>query len=132
MSEAEDAQRKRGRPLGSGPVARLRRELLQDGQLDKLVKKTYTMAMAGDVAAIRILLDRVVPALRAQLAPIALDLPPGTLTDHARALLTAAACGQLPADVASELIRAVAAVVAVEQNDELRRRLDALEFEGIA
>ena len=132
MTETEDAQRKRGRPLGAGPVARLRLLLLKDGQLDKLVAKTYTMALAGDVAAIRILLERVVPALRMQSAPVMIDLPAGTLTEQARALLTAAASGQLPADVASELIRAVAAVVSVEQGDEVKRRLDAIEHGDLA
>ena len=132
MSQPEEAQRKPGRPFGSGPVARLRRELLKDGQLEALVVKTYEMALAGDVSAIRILLDRVVPALRMQSAPVTIDLPPGNLSDQARFMLKAAASGELPADVAGELIRAVAAVVAVEQGDELRRRLDSLEHGDLA
>lgn len=132
MSEASGDKRKPGRPVGDGPVARLRRELLKDGQLDKLVKKTYDLAMAGDVAAIRILLDRVVPALRTQAAPVALTLPAGTLSDQARALLTATAAGELAPDIASELIRAVAAVVSVEQGDEVKRRLDAIEHGDLA
>ena len=132
MSSEPDGKRQPGRPVGSGPVARLRHELLKDGQLDKLVKKTVEMALAGDIAAIRVLLDRAIPTLRAQAAPVALALPTGTLTEQARALLTAAAAGHLPADIASELIRAAAGVVAIEQADELRRRLDAIEFGGIA
>jgi len=129
MSEAEGDQRKVGRPLGAGPVARLRRELLADGKLEKLIAKTYKLAMAGDLAAIRILLDRGLPPLRPSSEPVEFDLPAGTLTEQARALLEAAACGQLPADVASELIRAAAGVAAIDQGDEVRRRLDALERE---
>ena len=129
---AADEKRKPGRPIGAGPVARLRQELLKDGQLDRLIQKTYRLAMDGDVAAIRILLDRVIPALRTQAAPVSLTLPASSLTDQARALLNAAAAGDLPADIAAELIRAVAGVVAVEQGDDLRRRLDALEHGDLA
>lgn len=132
MSTEPDGKRPPGRPFGTGPVATLRRQLLKDGQLDKLVTKTYDLAMDGDVAAIRILLERVIPALRTQAAPVALALPAGTLTEQARALLTAAAAGELPADIASELIRAAAGVVAIEQGDELRRRLDAIEHGDLA
>lgn len=129
---ATDEKRKRGPPVGTGPVARLRQELLKDGQLDRLIQKTYRLAMDGDVAAIRILLERVIPALRTQAAPVSLTLPVGTLTEKAHAMLQAAAAGELPADVAAQLIQAAAAVVGVEQGDDLRRRLDALEHGDLA
>ena len=116
-----------GRPPGVGPVARLRKELLTDGKLDKLVQKTYELAMAGDVAAIRILLDRAIPPLRAQAAPVQFEMTNGTLTAQAKALLAAAAAGELSPDVASELISALARVVQIDQGDELRRRIDALD-----
>lgn len=127
MDEQPQDKRGRGRPAGQGVVARLRRELLEDGKLGKLVDKTYDLAMAGDVSAIRILLDRVIPALRVQAAPVQFDLPAGTPTEQARALLTAAAAGELPPDVAAELIAACGRLVAIEQGDELRKRLDALD-----
>lgn len=126
------AKRPNGRPVGSGPVARLRRELLTDGKLDALVLKTYELAMAGDVAAIRILLDRVVPALRSQAALVSIALPTGSLTDQAKALLRAVADGGISSDQGAELIAAIGRVVQVEQGDELRRRLDAIEHGDLA
>ena len=131
MSETA-AKRKMGRPLGAGPVSRLRRELLADGKLDKLVAKTFQLAMAGDVSAIRILLDRAIPSLRPQAAPVVFALAPGTPTEQARALLAAAAAGELPVDMASELITACARLVAIEQGDEFRKRLDALDHGDLA
>jgi len=127
MTQQTSPTKTRGRPHGAGPVARLRKELLADGKLDKLLVKTYELAMAGDVAAVRILLDRVIPPLRAQAAPVQFALTGNTLTAQAKALLAAAAAGELPPDVASELISALARVVQIDQGDELRRRLDALD-----
>ena len=131
MSETA-AKRKMGRPPGAGPVAALRRELLTDGKLDKLVAKTFTLAMGGNISAIRILLDRVIAPLRSQAAPVTFALPLGTPTEQARALLAAAAAGELPVDLASELITACARLVAIEQNDEFKKRLDALDNGDLA
>ena len=121
-----------GRTPGVGAAALLRRALASDGDLTKLVKKVRAQALAGCTISQKMLLDRCIPVLKTQSAPVQVDLPGDSLTEQARALLNAAAAGELPADVASELIRAVAGVVAVEQGDELRRRLDALEHGDLA
>lgn len=121
-----------GRPPGLGVVAQLRAELLPGDKLSALVTKVYDLALAGNMAAVRILLDRVLPPLRAQAARVQVDVPAGTLTDQAKALLAAATTGAISTDQAAELITAISRVVQVEQGDELRRRLDALEFGDIA
>jgi hypothetical protein len=127
MAENLDEARTRGRPKGSGPVAQLRRQLIDGGRLEKLVARVYSAAMNGDMAAMRILLDRVLPPLRAVHLPVALALPDGSLTDQAKAILKAATDGTLPPDVAAELIGALAKVAGVDQVDELRRQVEALE-----
>ena len=122
-----------GRPVGLGPVATLRREMLAGGKLEDLVEKVYGLALQGDLVAARLILDRAWPALRSQAALVNVPLNPAdTLTAKATALLHAAAAGELPSDVASDLIRAVASVSTIEQGDELRKRLDALEFGDLA
>jgi len=122
-----------GRSPGTGVVAQLRRQLLAEGKVTALVDKAFELAMAGDVTAMRLLLDRVVPALRTQAALVHVQLNPAdTLTTKATALLQAAADGDLPSDVASELLRAVSSVCAISESDELRKRLDALEFGDLA
>jgi hypothetical protein len=124
-----EPKRPPGRPHGSGPVARLRAQLLTGGQLDKVISKLHDLALAGDVAAARVLLDRILPPLRSQAAPVQIAPLTGSLTDQAKALLKAATDGTLPVDLAAELIRAVAATAGVDQVDELRRRLEAMEKE---
>ena len=120
------------RPIGTGAVARLRNELLVEGKVGPLVDKVYELAMTGDMVAARLILDRVVPALRTQAAPVSVALGNGSLADKALALLTAATSGTLPADIASELITALSRIVSIEQATELKARLDALEFKDFA
>ena len=120
------------RPPGRGVVATLRRELLAEGKVTPLVDKVYELAMAGDLVAARLILDRVVPALRTQAARIAFDLPEGGLLNQAQALLHAAASGELSSDQAAELITAVSRITSIQDGDELRRRLDAIEYRDIA
>jgi len=112
-----------GRLPGTGVVARLRRELLGEGKVTQLVDKAFEMAMAGDAPAMCLLLDRVLPALRIRAVLVSVPLNPAdTLTAKATALLQAAADGELPADIASELIRAVASVCAITEAEDLRQR----------
>lgn len=121
-----------GRPVGRGVVARLRNELLGEAKVTDLVSKVYALALAGDMTAARLLLDRVLPVLKTQAAPVSLALPAGTLVEKAMALLHAATTGQLPPDVAGELITALSRVVAIESGTELKARMDALEYGDFA
>lgn len=132
MSRKGTTNNPAGRPPGAGAVAALRKELIADDKVKPLVAKVYEMAIAGDLVAARLILDRVVPALRTQAAPVSIELPAGTLTEKALALLTAAATGALPPDIASELITALSRIVAIEQATELKARLDALELGDFA
>jgi hypothetical protein len=109
-------------------VAELRARLSEGGRLAKLIDKTFELAMAGDPAAIRIILDRVLPALRAQAAPVHVDLTGATPTQQARALVAAAARGDIPSDVAAEMVGMLAKVALIEQVDEMRHQLDQLRF----
>ena len=114
-------------------MATLRREMLAGGKLEALVEKVYAAALAGDMTAARLLLDRALPALRTQAALVHVELDPAaTLTARAEALLMATAAGQIPSCSGAELIRSIAALTGIEQADELRKRLDALEFGDLA
>ncbi|MFO1267140.1 MAG: hypothetical protein U1F67_10430 [Rubrivivax sp.] len=109
----------------------LRKQLL-DAAPD-VIAKTIELAKAGDPVALRLVLERVLPALRTEARLLELALPEGaTLTEQAKALVEAAAKGELPTDHAAELVRALTGVVTVEQGDELRKRLEALEHADLA
>src|SRR5260370_41064183 len=63
-----------GRPLGSRNQATVLMESLLEGQAEQLIQKTIKLAMAGDMNAMRLCLERVIPPRKDR--PIQLSLPP--------------------------------------------------------
>ena len=115
-----------GRPHGRGPVAEMRAALATD--LDKIISSLKAQALAGDPQAIRIILDRVLPALRPVDMPTVLALPvDGTLADQARAVVQAAADGDLAPTQAAQIVTALGGVAKIVETTELVRRIEALE-----
>jgi hypothetical protein len=115
-----------GRPPGRGPVAEMRAALATD--LDKIIDTLKAQALAGDPQAIRIILDRVLPALRPVDMPTTLALPAGgTLADQARAVVQAAADGDLSPAQAAQIVTALGGVAKIIETTELVRRIEALE-----
>jgi hypothetical protein len=86
-----------GRPRGSRNKATLALEALLEEGAEPLISKAMTMALAGDTAAMRLCLERILPARRDRL--IHLDLPPiGNAKEISGALstiLTAIGEGQI-------------------------------------
>ena len=115
-----------GRPRGRGPVAEMRATLATD--LDNIIDTLRAQALAGDPQAIRIILDRVLPALRPVDLPTTLVLPAdGTLADQARAVVQAAADGELAPAQAAQIVSALGGVAKIIETTELVRRIEALE-----
>ena len=115
-----------GRPPGRGPVAEMRVKLATD--LDKIIDTLKAQALAGDAQAIRIILDRVLPALRPVDMPTTLALPAdGTLADQARAVVQAAADGDLAPAHAMQIVTALGGVAKIIETTDLMRRIEALE-----
>lgn len=115
-----------GRPPGRGPVAEMRAALATD--LHQIIDTLRTQALAGDVQAARILLDRVFPTVRPVESPTTLDLPTdGTLADQARAVVQAAADGNLAPTQAAQIVTALGGVAKIIETSELVRRIEALE-----
>jgi hypothetical protein len=84
-------------------------------------------AKAGDMTACRLMLERLVPAIKPASEPVSFDLSDGTPTDQARSILAAIAAGDIPPDQGKALIEALASVARIAEIDELCRRLAALE-----
>ena len=114
----------KGRTPGSGEVAKLRAELAQHlpAAIEALVKKIHK----GDVAAIRVYLDRVLPPLKAVDRPVSLPLPEG-LAAQGQVVIEALGRGDITPDEATGIMQAVAAQARVVEVDELERRVAALE-----
>lgn len=116
----------KGRPPGQSAITKMRATLAADapGILAGLV----TAAKAGDVQAARLILERVLPPVKAVEQAVALVLPEGgTLTAKASAVLTAAAAGVLAPTQAAQLIAALGTVAKISEVDELAARITALE-----
>ena len=115
----------KGRPAGSGEVAKLRAAIA--GQVPAILESLTAAALAGDVQAARLLLERTLPALKPAEQAQALHLPDGTLTDQGRAVLAAVAAGELAPGQGAALLGAIGTLARVAEVDELARRIEALE-----
>jgi hypothetical protein len=116
-----------GRPPGKGDVAKLRADIAD--RVPQLLGQLFTQAMAGDVGAARLLLERAIAPLKAIEAPQALHLPDGTLTEQGRAVLGAVAAGELAPGQGAALLGAIGTLARVTEVDELTRRIEKLEAE---
>lgn len=62
-----------GRPSGSRNKATLALESLLDGQAEALTQKAVDMALSGDIQALRICMERIIPPRKSR--PIKIALP---------------------------------------------------------
>src|ERR1700709_1369457 len=102
-----------GRPRGSRNATTLALETLLDGQATALTQKAIDLAFTGDMAALRLCLDRILPPRKDR--PVTFALPPINGAQDAAAtvsaVLAAVATGDLtPAD-AGEISRLIEAYV---------------------
>jgi hypothetical protein len=118
-----------GRPPGSRNRATLLLESLLEEQSEKLIRKTMEMALEGDITAMRLCLERLVPPRKDR--PIRLILPS---IDNAQqisvAMTTIAAAigeGEITPIEGETLANILVAQKAVVGTADLERRLDDLE-----
>jgi hypothetical protein len=114
-----------GRRSGRSTSMALREKLALD--VDALVEVVRRQALAGDVAAARLLLDKLLPSLRPVEVPAVLDLPAAGLGAQAQAVVQAAAAGDLAPGQAAQLVTALAGVGKILETTELMARIEALE-----
>lgn len=115
----------KGRPVGTGEVAKLRAAIA--GNVPAILESLTTAALAGDVQAARLLLERALPPIKPVEATQALSLPGGTLTDQGRAVLASVAAGELAPGQGAQLLTAIGTLARVVEIDELAGRVAALE-----
>jgi len=91
-----------------------------------VITKLIARAKAGDPVALRLFLERVLPALKPEAKRVEFTLPGGTLMERAEFVLALVAAGELPMDLASEYVTNATKLVAVTQGTELRAKLELL------
>ena len=119
----------RGRPKGSRNATTLAAQALLDGEAEALTRKAIELAKGGDLTALRLCMDRLLPPRKDR--PVSLDLP---RIDSARdvpkaisALLAAVAAGELAPSDAGEVTKLLDAYARAVEINELAERVDNLE-----
>jgi hypothetical protein len=122
-----------GNPHGMRPGSRHKAtvfaEHLLKGQCEGLVKKTIELGLAGDTSALKLCLDRLLPAIRTR--PIQFKLPALRTVSDALSAMTliigGAAKGEILADEAETLTGMVTGFIEALKINDLEERLAALE-----
>ena len=114
-----------GKTPGSGALQKLRATIATD--VPEILAGLVTAAKAGDVQAARLILERVLPPVKAIEQAVELQLPDGgTLTAQGRAVLSAVALGELAPGQGAQLLAAIGSLARVTELDELVSRIDKL------
>jgi Family of unknown function (DUF5681) len=120
-----------GRPKGRRNKATMAIEELLDGEAEGLARKVIDKGLEGDMAALRLCLDRLLPPRRER--ALTFDLPKIESVKDAQAassaILAACAAGDLSPGEASEVMELVSAYVRMLEKTELEARIVALEKE---
>ncbi len=114
-----------GRPTGTGEVARMRAEMAE--HVPAVVAKLVESALAGDVGAARLLMERTIAPLKASEEKANLAMPDGSLTDQGRAVVAAIAAGELAPGQGSALLASLGNLAKLIETDDLAQRIKALE-----
>ncbi|MCW1994815.1 DUF5681 domain-containing protein [Bradyrhizobium diazoefficiens] len=118
-----------GRPKGARNATTLALEVLLDGQATALTQKAIDLALTGDMGALRLCLDRIMPPRKDR--PVTFTLPEIKSAQDAAAvvsaILAAVASGELTPSDAAEIGKLIDSYVKAFETAELAERLERLE-----
>ena len=121
-----------GRPVGSRNKATLAAEMLLDGETEALTRKAIELAMKGDTVALRLCLERIIPARRDR--PVKFEIPQAANGNEVAAamhkVLTAVATGAMTPSEAQSVAAVVEGWRRAKEVGEMEDRLAALEMVG--
>ena len=121
----------KGRQEGSRNKATLACQDLLDGEAETLTKKAVNLAKGGDMAALRLCLDRIMPPRKDR--PISLALPgldgADSLESASSAILKAVAAGDITPSEGQTLTMILEGYRKVVELADIERRVAALERE---
>jgi hypothetical protein len=115
----------KGRPKGIQTQAKLRKAI--EAHVPAIIDAMVEKARAGDVGAAKLLVDRVIPALRPTDQPAPVPLPHEGLAQSGQAILVALGAGELTPQQGAALLGALSTLARVVETDELVQRVAALE-----
>jgi len=96
--------------------------------MPELVEKAVEMALQGDTAALRICIDRCIPALKTVEQTVDVELiPNGEPREMSGRILNRMYHGEIDPETAHKMINAIARKISIDELAVLYERLDALE-----
>ncbi len=115
-----------GRKPGTGKIGRLRTSI--EKHVPGIIAQLVEQALKGDAQAARLLLERVLPPVKAVEQPVTLALPDGEgITAQGAAIVQAVASGILAPGQGAALLTGLGALARIKEIDELTARITALE-----
>ena len=118
-----------GRPAGSRNHATLLMESILEGEAEQLTQKAIELALGGDITALRLCLERLIPPRKDR--PIHLLLPPIENVQQISLAMTRVSAaigeGEITPMEGEVLANILAAHKAVLVTGDLERRMDELE-----
>ena len=116
----------KGRPPGSSEVSRLRAAISE--HLPEIISQLVEKARGGDTQAARLLLERVLPPVKATESTVEIDIPEDAgLTEQGAAIVRAVAQGLIAPGQGGALLSGLGNVAKLKEIDELTKRIEALE-----
>ncbi len=119
----------KGRPPGSRNKVNLAMENLLEGEGEVLTRKVIEMALAGDIAALRLCMDHLLPPLKDR--QIHLDIPPIKSPRHALevmgTIVTATLKGEITSSEGSSAANIVGDYIETIEQTELLERIERIE-----
>ena len=118
-----------GKPKGTRNRTTLALEALLDGEAEAITRKAVEMALTGDGAAMRLVMDRILPPRKER--PVMFAMPKlekvGDAVKATAALAEAVANGDITPGEAGELSKLVDGFTKAVELHEIQQRLDKLE-----
>ena len=121
-----------GRKKGNRNKATLALESLLDKDGRRLTRKAIELALAGDMQALRLCMDRILPVRRDR--HVSIQLPaietPADAVKASAAIASAISAGEITPSEAAELAKVIEAYVRSVEIHDIAERLSKLEAKG--
>ena len=114
-----------GRPKGIKDKRHRFNEAIES-MIPDVLESVFQKAVAGDMTAAKMLLDRSLPTKRPEQERVQISIKENTAL-NARDVLQGVFAGKVPPDVGSSLLNAITNVLKAVEVEDLAKRIEALE-----
>jgi len=118
-----------GKPKGTQHKATQLAQQLFKGEAENIIRKIIELALDGDMAALKICIDRICPPLKAQSQSIHIDYVKNQdLTNTAKQILEQVTQGNIPPDIGMQLINSIITITKTKEIEDIHKRIEAIQI----